>query len=406
MDWSKLREALRAADAEPKEVSESATEPTKSKVFESYNTAEDPEGGQSVRKRNRAVDKDKLELTKECVECEKRIKDVKKGLPCKCKLALFCSNTCMEMSDHFAGCKGITFQDPPLMDFNDSEISLLMKLKSLREGDPEELRRLAEEGNPEAAYLMGCYHSMRTASPLEAGRNQSSLLPPEEKSLAETEEEAIKWFLIAAKGGLPDGMRSVGNKLWGDKGLKTDRRVAFYWMAKAWQTGEVGEHCWQVLEEKGMMAIDIRALFLIVEENAPRYAAAGKRFNTSGPNLGALLLAARHNQLRRWGAETPLGSPLFGSSWLNKIFSVIDACGVATTFTCGRVGSHQQTTKKILERERFVTNLQFCQGEKDDSCMDLEQVNLYVGQSDLAQQRSVYEVHCVHLNPGSWRQPH
>ena len=34
--------------------------------------------------------------------------------------------------------------------------------------------------------------------------------------------------------------------------------------------------------------------------------------------------------------------------------------------------------------------------------MDLEQV----GQSDLAQQRSVYEVHCVHLNPGSWPQPH
>ena len=400
MDWGKLREALAAAGAEPKEVSESTTEPTKSKVFDSYNTAEEPEGGQSVRKRNRAVDKDKLEMTKECLECEKRIKDVKKAVPCNCKLALFCSNTCLEMSDHFAGCKGITFQDPPSRDFNASEISLLMKLKSLREGDPEELRRLAEAGNPEAAYLIGCYHSMRTESPLEAGGNRSSSLPPKEKSLAETEEEAIKWFLIAAKGGLPDGMRSVGDKLWGDKGLKTDRRVAFYWMAKAWQTGEVGEHCWQVLEEKGMLAIDIRALFLALEENAPRYAAAGMRFPISGPNLGALLLAARYDQLRRWGAETPLGSPLFGSSWLSKIFSVIDACGVAVTFNCGRVGSHQQTTKKILSRERFVTNLRFCQGGKDDSCMDLEQVNLYVDHSDLAKQRSVYGVHCVHLNPG------
>ena len=113
MDWGKLREALAAAGAEPKEVSESTTEPTKSKVFDSYNTAEHPEGGQSVRKRNRAVDKDKLEMTKECLECEKRIKDVKKAVPCNCKLALFCSNTCLEMSDHFAGCKGITFQDPP-----------------------------------------------------------------------------------------------------------------------------------------------------------------------------------------------------------------------------------------------------------------------------------------------------
>ena len=154
MDWSKLREALDAANAEQKEVSESTSAPTKSKVFDSYNTAEDPEGDQSVRRRDRTVDKDKLELTKECVECEKRIKDVKKGLPCKCKLALFCSNTCMEMSDHFAGCKGITFQDPPLMDFNNSEITLLMKLKSLREGDPEELRRLAEEGNPGLPYWL------------------------------------------------------------------------------------------------------------------------------------------------------------------------------------------------------------------------------------------------------------
>ena len=32
---------------------------------------------------------------------------------------------------------------------------------------------------------------------------------------------------------------------------------------------------------------------------------------------------------------------------MNKISSVIDVCGVATTFT------HQETTKKILKRERF-----------------------------------------------------
>ena len=125
-------------------------------------------------KRNRAVAKDKLELTKECVECEKRIKDVKKAFPCNCKLVLFCSHTCLGLSDHFADCEGITFKDPPSRDFNGSEISLFMKLKSLREGDPEELRRLAEEGNPEAAYLIGCYHSMRTASSMHVAASSGS----------------------------------------------------------------------------------------------------------------------------------------------------------------------------------------------------------------------------------------
>ena len=51
-------------------------------------------------------------------------------------------------------------------------------------------------------------------------------------SVAEADEEAIKWFLIAAKWGLAEGMNSLARKLWADNGLKTDQHVA-------WETEEV-----------------------------------------------------------------------------------------------------------------------------------------------------------------------
>ena len=41
---------------------------------------------------------------------------------------------------------------------------------------------------------------------------------------------------------------------------------------------------------------------------------------------------------------------------------------------------------------RFVTNVRFRPGEEDDSCMDLEMVNLYCHEGSLAE----------HLNPGSF----
>ena len=82
-------------------------------------------------------------------------------------------------------------------------------MRYLREEDPEELRRKAEGGHPEAAYLLGCHHAMRIASRFEAGFERNPSFFSSTRSIAETDEEAIKWFLIAAKGGLAEGMKSV-----------------------------------------------------------------------------------------------------------------------------------------------------------------------------------------------------
>merc|ERR1712110_120726 len=117
------------------------------------------------------------------------------------------------------------------------------------------------------------------------------------KSVGETDEEAIKWFLIAARGGMADGMDSLACKLWADNGLKTDRRVAFYWMAKAWETGEVEERCWQMLEEEGLLAKDLRSTLFSMQQSGATLSGQAVHM---GPNLGCLLLATRYINLRKW----------------------------------------------------------------------------------------------------------
>ena len=388
MDWSKLREALEPESKtrevlEPEskmwEVFESESEPTKSKVFDSYNTLEsvwgdleDDDKSNWKPKEDRAVEKDKLEVTKECDECGKRIKNAKKALLCKCKVILFCSHSCLASSDHFESCqermKPVKFDMETFTKAAKSSnfavstagSRLKEKLNSVKIKHPDDMRRLAEEGNPFAAYMIGCSYSLRTATALEGNETKpaiSFMMSPKDlkKSVGETDEEAIKWFLIAARGGMPEGMDSLAAKLWADNGLKTDSRVAFYWGAKAWETGEVEERCWQMLEEKGLLALEIRGVLTSMEQ----LSAMGLTNQTSvaGPHLGSLLLATRHDKLRKWGRSTPLGTPLFGSSWLAQIFDLLDSSQINAKFDSGRVGTGTESTKMCLSKERSIANL-------------------------------------------------
>ena len=219
------------------------------------------------------------------------------------------------------------------------------------------------------------------------------------KSVGETDEEAIKWFLIAARGGMAEGMDSLASKLWADNGLRTDHRVAFYWGAKAWETGEVEDRCWQMLEEKGVLAGDIRSILAGVEHLGARV--LGETLSIQGPHLGSLLLATCQHKLREWGRSTPLGTPLFGSSWLSQMFDLLDYCPIKVKYASGRVGVGKEATKMCLSKERSMTNVRFYQGERDKSCMDLEQVNLCDQESKPAKQRSEYEVFCIHTGQGA-----
>ena len=95
---------------------------------------------------------------------------------------------------------------------------MMKKLKSL-----DDIQKLADSGDPWAAYTIGSAYSSRMA----ANKKQVDCplyMPFKdlEKSVTETDEIAMKWFQIAAKGGLPDGMISLAHKIYGNHGLKTD----------------------------------------------------------------------------------------------------------------------------------------------------------------------------------------
>merc|ERR1711990_1160064 len=78
------------------------------------------------------------------------------------------------------------------------------------------------------------------------------------------------------------------------------------------------------------------------------------------------------------------------------MFNLIDSYQIEASYVSGRVGAGKEATKMCLSKERSMTNIRFCQGERDQSCMDLEQVNLCDQEIESAKQRSEYEVFCIH----------
>ena len=351
-------------------------------------------------------------MSRECGECSKPIKKAKKALKCKCKVVLFCSHNCIAASDHVSACGG---KSPAVkIPKNSSALKelvgklkkdlpadapfLLDKLRGVNVKHLSDLRRLAEEGDPVAAYMIGCSFSLRMTL---AGKTNKiatcgAMMPFEgfEQSVGETDEEAIKWFLKSAEGGMPEGMLSLAHKIWANNGLKCDDRVAFYWMAKAVETDDIGDKHRQVLEEKSYLAREIEAVYQgLCKVTRQR---VGKLW-VGGPNLGSLLLAARNIELKKCGSNTSFGNILFGSSWIKKIFSLLDSHkDLCPEFRSGRVDTGGRATDMVISKKRYVANTRFYQGEKEKSCMDLEKVNTYNELSRETKQRSKYAVFCTH----------
>ena len=109
---------------------------------------------------------------------------------------------------------------------------------------------------------------------------------------------------------MAEGMLSLSNKIWANNGLLCDERFAFYWMAKAVETGELGDRHRQALEQRSLLTRDIQAQYDGLQKAAIR-GVRGSLFSTD-PNLGSLLLAARSSELRMCGSSTSNGKVLFG----------------------------------------------------------------------------------------------
>ena len=224
---------------------------TKPKVLGAYNTLENVWGDllnvdHKVEKEkphgNRKRDKEKLEVTKECGECGKTIKNAKKALMCKCKVILFCTHTCLGSSDHFTGCGG---RDPPVKIKPNQMLRLgdaitevqnkhlrrtKSKLSELNSVHPDEILKMAERGHPVAAWMIGCSYSLRATTLGVKGLDGADLgimMPVKglKRSEGETDEEAIKWFLIAANGGMSEQPSC---------GQITDSKWTLEWPSTGW----------------------------------------------------------------------------------------------------------------------------------------------------------------------------
>ena len=286
------------------------------------------------------LSKYQIEVTKECDSCEKKIKQSRPPLLCHCIERYFCSDSCQQNSIHFGECKGrmkpvkIAIDDflPSHMintgkDEDEEERGVREKICDLfqRAGDPSQIKRMAKEGDPVAAWNIGCGFSNRIATSFKNRLVNPACMPKSylKKSVGETDEIAIKYFEIAAKGGLREGQLSLANKIFHASSLKIDQRIACYWMAKAHKNG--CKDAMPILEDQMMLVRDVHAT-LSQLENLPSHMIlsvkqSGQNAVMCGPNLGSFLTATRIAEISEWNGRTCKGSdyPMYGFSKFKKL---------------------------------------------------------------------------------------
>ena len=221
------------------------------------------------RKQNRDVGKDELIVVKECVECRKKIRKAKKEFMCKCKKVLYCSFDCKQASRH--ECRVGEPSKFSMVKFasrikeigdeqgeKDKNKELMKKYKSV-----EEMEKVAESEDPWDAFLIGVSYSERIAR--QSKKSPFPIMPVKylDKSVAETDEIAIKWLQIAAEGGIKDAMIALAHKISAGNlqiftylegnGLKADSRLGFYWLCKAMKSGAtLGPESMELMERSHM----------------------------------------------------------------------------------------------------------------------------------------------------------
>jgi len=305
----------------------------KPKIYSRYKITQSSEN----RVEKKPLQKGCLEIIKECDFCQKTIKKSKKPLICKCKETFFCSHDCQQTSPHFKYCQ--KRMSPVKIRLNDM---IATANRSTAEEDEEETRhvreiisdlyqraehpggieRLAKEGDPVAAWHVGCGFSNRIAASATMRSINAGCMPKEylKKSFGETDEIAIKYFEVSAKGGLKEGMFSLAHKMFQTSSLKIDQRVACYWMAKAHTAG--CKEAMAILDNEMMLIRDVEALSIQMEMSVEQISHfGGRNLVASGPNLGSLLAATRLSEVVHWNGMTfkGPGNPFYGYTEFKKL---------------------------------------------------------------------------------------
>jgi len=359
------------------------------------------DGGERKQQRGRPVEE--VEVARKCAGCGKHVNKSKSSLVCVCKMVIHCNKNCQKSSSHrcqrpqennrgqenhqvAVNCftRYVTDRE---MNRGPSSEKMEVLLKRTR-GDNEHLMVLAESGDPIAAYVVGvAYAERRACSSKGCGRTvgKGFTMPSKylQKSVAETTEIAIKWFKIAAEGGVPEAMFHLCMKLLeNNNGLEVDTRVAHHWLSEAHATGKM-EYLIDLLESEGMgLAGEFENLSRVVAQigensTCPMF----------GPTLAHFLMATRWQELRDWGGKTAMGEHFYGRQHFNTFMQTVEGLmpddprmpcyassrkrNISLIFIAGRPGSCD-VTGLVVSKERSENNTKFKQGVKDQVNLDYQ----------------------------------
>ena len=366
----------------------------------------------------------------ECGKCRIRLKRIKKNLGCKCKEIHFCSWDCRESSEHFQKCEEREVVHLPMDKLIDDKKK---KERSEKDGyvapfvrgdefvkkqyeSREQALKAAEEGkDPDAAYHIGIFFSHRTGkmdfqenmSLLEKGRVKAlQMLQMPEKFFAEsravTDRLALKYFELAARGGLAVGMVALSRQMFSSKIIETDPRVALYWLTKAVETDPEAlvKTDWDNLAENQVLSVDFQ---LMKVDNMVKALQRKPNIKFMCPNLSGLLFVTNAAKIIKWKGKTFNGGTFWPFSAFKQAFGKASPQArknIRESIIVGRAGASYDLTSEVSER-RAVNNTRFKQGQKglpsSGAVLDLEQVHKEHTDAWYTKERSQYLMTCRHL---------
>ena len=273
---------------------------------------------QLVKKRNKPAKKKKAKNRSKdanvCAACGKKLSK-EEALQCVCTRVVFCNDDCKRTAitsgvHKCTGAPGTKYKGPPdlfknvkcpdlsnVTGHDNSQRRAQMiervkrKLKISRNPTFSELKRVADNGSAEAAFLLGIRYAGRIQYTGESWLefDENNIANP--KGCLETDALAAKYFMKAAKGGCPPAMLFLSMKLSEGTGIQTNRIKAADWAWKAFIHGESGAKFF--LNTQCMVFRDLIGTMKMMQniiatrEDFVRHNGMCSR----GPNLATLLLS-------------------------------------------------------------------------------------------------------------------
>lgn len=371
------------------------------------------EAAAAARSRSESKKLGKSDRATICAACSKHISHGK-AIPCKvCTAVVFCSAACVAQPGSHE-CDAASAQGQSARDAENivagiprgrsesiaEELKREVHSKLPRECQPTvrnprgklkfyDLLPHADQGHAAAAYMVGVMLSQRAQSvPGDKWLTQDAAGKPDKKSVLQTNFLAVKYFRVAAEGGVHQAMLSLADKLKEGKGEPRNRRESVCWAWKALVEGCSDQtNARGVVEEQGIVKAEIKASLdsLFRTPALKQEMDQGRTVKMGGPNLGTLLFARRlHNGLVASNFKLPsLGGP--GAGWLDIVGA--DAMKVLNKFiskwpqgrvelTYGRSGSAPSATAMSMQgcKGRSVDNTRLVLGAapKTLDCEDVE----------------------------------